>query len=434
MNDTVEAPNQRVARSTKRSASMPDLRLHEAAWGRSPGRTTKRKRLDTDFDIVIDTHNQVDRFKRQNSDDGYDSIDLTPSHHIPGVLGLAATKSAPPTSKGEHQPSQLPAPLLRVESSQTITPRQFWPHRSPTSQGEPESSKRSISAAEPQSSPQSTSPPEPKASQQSTLTTHPQSSNLANSPSTRPYSLSQREAPSADNQLDKRNHESKPIQKWDPKEWDEDEFDSDDENMSLAVTMKLANELSLLKSFLEIYRKFNIHLGGEYNSLYAQPSPDVLHPSLTQNESTLDIVSGPRHKGFLSLISSTVASLESHTAHLRTLRDEKQRGNPTPSNMEVTAEMISRKFESRRVYLWDIMEEKVDMTNDVERVMWVKKKKAVLGDVMGGTVGYLEGLGEEEGWKGREVREMGERWEKRWKAYGAMDRKGLKQAGWILDV
>lgn len=33
--------------------------------------------------------------------------------------------------------------------------------------------------------------------------------------------------------------------------------------MSLAVTMKLANELSLLKSFLEMYRKFNVHLGGE---------------------------------------------------------------------------------------------------------------------------------------------------------------------------
>ncbi len=80
------------------------------------------------------------------------------------------------------------------------------------------------------------------------------------------------------------------------------------------------------------------------------------------------------------------------------------------------------------------MEEKVDMTNDTERAIWVKKKKSLLGDVMGGLVGYLEELGEEEGWKGREVREMGERWEKRWKAYGAMDKQDLKNAGWILDV
>lgn len=26
------------------------------------------------------------------------------------------------------------------------------------------------------------------------------------------------------------------------------------------------------------------------------------------------------------------------------------------------------------------------------------------------------------------------RWEKRWRAYGAMDREDLKSAGWILDV
>lgn len=76
----------------------------------------------------------------------------------------------------------------------------------------------------------------------------------------------------------------------------------------------------------------------------------------------------------------------------------------------------------------------MDMANDVERAMWVRKKKAVLGDVMGGLVGYLEELGDEDGWKEREVREMGQRWERRWKVYGAMDREELKSAGWILDV
>lgn len=121
------------------------------------------------------------------------------------------------------------------------------------------------------------------------------------------------------------------------------------------------------------------------------------------------MVSGPRHRGFLCLISSTVTRLESHTSRLRALRTEKQRGNPTPSTMEIIAEKIACRCHMRRKHLWDIMEEKVDMTNDVARATWVRKKKAVLGDVMGGLVGYLEELGEEDGWKEREVREMGER-------------------------
>ena len=57
---------------------------------------------------------------------------------------------------------------------------------------------------------------------------------------------------------------------WGPAEWDDDAFDSDGETMSLAVTMRLANELSLPKSFLGIYKKFNIHLGGK------QKPPDLI--------------------------------------------------------------------------------------------------------------------------------------------------------------
>lgn len=248
MTDTDEALNPRTARFTKRSVSMPDLRLPEA-WGRSSGRTTKRKRLDTDFDIAVDTDDQVEHFKRQNSENDHDNIDLTPSHRIPDVL---YSESAPQISRGEPQPSQLPASLVRAETSQPITSRQS---RSPQS---------STLLSEPGLFKQSTLLPEPQTSQRSTLTTESQSSNLLISSSTRPYSISQPKAPSADKQLDKRNDRSKAIQKWEPSEWDENEFDSDDENMSLAVTMKLANELSLLKSFLEIYRKFNIHLGGKY--------------------------------------------------------------------------------------------------------------------------------------------------------------------------
>lgn len=152
----------------------------------------KRKHLDTNFDIAIDTYSQAGRFKRQNSDDDNDNIDLAPSHRRPEMLASAVRESTPIITTGEPQ----------------------LPKQSP-------------------------------------------------SPSTGPYSLAELETLSADKQLEKPKDDGNPVKKWDMKEWDENEFDSDEENMSLAVTMKLANELSLLKSFLEIYRKFNIHLGGK---------------------------------------------------------------------------------------------------------------------------------------------------------------------------
>lgn len=385
----------------------------------------KRKRLDTTFDIAIDLDSEVDHFKRQNIDDGNDAIDLTPSHRIPELLGSARMDSTPTTSVGTPQTSPIAASLLGyspetvpkpslVQPYQTIRTQQFRPNKF---------------------SKQSPSPSKPQSSQQCTLTSEPRSSNLPTSPSTRPFAVSESEARSTSNQSDKASDQSKDMQKWKPSEWDEDEFDSDEESMSLAITMKLANELSLLKSFLDLYRKFNIHLGGK-QSLCTNTQRPRTNSSSSQSLTKLlpDIVSGPRHKGFLLLISSTVTRLDAHTTHLRTLRNEKQRGNPHPGNMELVAEKISRKCKTRSKYLWDLMEEKVDMANDVERAMWVKRKKAVLGDVMGGLVGYLEELGDEDGWKEREVREMGQRWEKRWKVYGAMDREELKSAGWILDV
>lgn len=76
----------------------------------------------------------------------------------------------------------------------------------------------------------------------------------------------------------------------------------------------------------------------------------------------------------------------------------------------------------------------MDMEDVLARASWVKKKRDVLGDVMGGLVGYLEELGEEEEWKEREVRGLKERWERRWRAYGAMDKADLKAAGWVLEV
>lgn len=185
---------------------MPDLRLPEAAWGNPHGRVMKRKRPDINFDIAIDADSQVNHFKHQKNTDGHDSIDLTPSHRILDVLGSAATESARKISTREPQPSLPSAPMLGTQSH-------------PVSK-----------LARPQF-------PAP----------------LRRSQSSQPVPI-----------------EGKVIQKWDSKEWDGDEFDSDDENMSLAVTMKLATELSLLKSFLETYRKFNIHLGGKQELLYTQ--------------------------------------------------------------------------------------------------------------------------------------------------------------------
>lgn len=253
-----KAPNPYATLSPKCSASMPDLRLPKAAWDKPTGGITKRKRSDTNVDIATDTDSQVDRFERRNTDDDNDSIDLTPSHRIPEVLGSAATESTPSISTGGT--SRLPNPLLETQSFQSprssrsppyqeITSRQFRPPLSST-----------LSSAGLQTSKQSNLAPAHTSSKQISSAPGPRSSNLAISPSTRHDSRPGPEALSSETQ------QVDPVRKWDPKEWEAIEFDSDEENMSLAITMKLAYDLSLLKSFLEIYRKFNIHLGGKPNS------------------------------------------------------------------------------------------------------------------------------------------------------------------------
>lgn len=372
MTDAVEASNPRVARFMKRSADKPDLRLPEATLDRHPGSTMKRKRSDTNFEIASDAYSQVDPFRRQKNDDGYDSMNLTPSHRIPDVLASVAREPTPTISTEEPQPS-LYSPVESIPTLKVVN------HGPDTQAQRPHRNLRSELPANLLDLQSSQAVPRPSGSQ--------------------PHQA----IPS---RQFRPNDESKAIRKWGPKEWDETEFDSDEENMSLAVTMRLANELSLLKSFLEIYRKFNIHLGGKYG-LITLECPWYSTSFTHTDELLLDIVSGPRHRGFLFLISSTITRLESHAMHLHTLRTEKQRGNPSPSTMELIAEQIARKFKTCSRYLWDVMEEKVDMTNDVARASWNKKKRAVLGDVMGGMVGYLEELGEEEGWKEREVRELG---------------------------
>ena len=236
---------------------MPDL------WERPPGDTMKRKRLDTTFDVAIDLDDEVDHFKRQNIDDGNDAIDLTPTHQIPELLGSATVDPTPTTSAGMPQTSQISAPPLEhspktvpksplVQPYQTIREQQFQPNKI---------SKRL------------TSPSKPQSSQQCTLTSEPQSAKLPTSPSTRPHAIPELEARSASNQPDNPTDQSNGVQKWTLNEWDEDSFDSDEESMSLAITMKLANELSLLKSFLDLYKKFNIHLGGKQSHYTNTQSP-----------------------------------------------------------------------------------------------------------------------------------------------------------------
>lgn len=209
----------------------------------------KRKRENTDFDIAVDTESQIDH----SDDDGNDKIGFTLLGRVLNVLGTPSRQrpdtlgSLPPTSTGEHRASRLSAPPLGSQSRRTVSTRQFRPPRSPTLLSHSKSSKKSTSAP------------------------NPQSSNLSTSPAPHP-DAPETDASSAGNQSDKTKGESEAVGVWDPKDWDEDEFDSDDEHMSLAVMMKLSNELSLLKSFLELYRKFNIHLGGKKHP-FTQPNP-----------------------------------------------------------------------------------------------------------------------------------------------------------------
>lgn len=72
------------------------------------------------------------------------------------------------------------------------------------------------------------------------------------------------------------------------------------------------------------------------------------------------------------------------------------------------------------------------MADDGARAAWVRRKRAVLGEVMGGMAARLEGLGRDGGegvWRG-----MAGRWERRWRAYGALGREELRGVGWVLDV
>ena len=81
--------------------------------------------------------------------------------------------------------------------------------------------------------------------------------------------------PSAENRFDKPPNDDGTFQKWDLKDWEEDTFETDERNSSLPVVMKIANQLSYLKELLELYKKFNVHLGCKHNRSAADV-PNVL--------------------------------------------------------------------------------------------------------------------------------------------------------------
>ena len=58
---------------------------------------------------------------------------------------------------------------------------------------------------------------------------------------------------------------------WSVEDLEDDEEETDEETMSLTSTMKLAHELVLLKGYLEIYERFNIHLGGKQPPFHTPP-------------------------------------------------------------------------------------------------------------------------------------------------------------------
>lgn len=85
--------------------------------------------------------------------------------------------------------------------------------------------------------------------------------------------------------------------------------------------------------------------------------------------------------------------------------------------------------------VWNLIGEKIDMTDKEAKAKWLNKRRRVLGGVMGGLSSYLDEL--EEGrsdWRQEEMREMSDMWVKRWKTYAKLPAEELKNIGWIEDV
>lgn len=64
------------------------------------------------------------------------------------------------------------------------------------------------------------------------------------------------------------------AQKWDLKNIKGENLETDQRNSSIVLLMKVSGQICLLQQFLELYSKFNVHLGCKHNSSTAI-IPDV---------------------------------------------------------------------------------------------------------------------------------------------------------------
>ena len=171
----------------------------------------KRKIQPSKRAVEMNNDGQFDGVKHQKNTETNDYIDLTPSHQISDVLDPAAVDLVPTESTEKPNLFRPQNPL-----------RQTNAHLKPNPTG----------------GPAYRSPPLTRHANRSTVTPEPQSFSSLTVADQDPS-------------------------KWGPGDWDDDVFDSDSMDMSLAVMRKLVNEVSFLKSTLEDYKKFNIHLGGK---------------------------------------------------------------------------------------------------------------------------------------------------------------------------
>ena len=213
---------------------MPGTRIPMVTFSISSKSAPKRKSPDSNGGV--DTNGQVERLKRQKNEDENNNIDLTPSHQIPDVLDLAAVSLVAAEPTGEPQTSGLQAPVQDTNSQSMYS----------------STGVQASQASNPQQSLPAGSPALTRYSNQLTLTPESQSSNSHTAAD---------QGPSI----------------WAPGEWDQDVFDTDSMGMSLALMRRLVNEVSLLKSSLDDYKKFNIHLGGKQKK---KRFPDLI-PSTT---------------------------------------------------------------------------------------------------------------------------------------------------------
>lgn len=226
------------------------------------GHKPKKRRLDNihsspeSTDGVGTTESQAE--------ETIDAIDSTPPYTTADDAGTARNPTEPPSSSVKPAPTYVLIPSAVVLSTEVDTPLSEHgdSHDQYPGMNTPEDHDSSYPLY-----PDIYRPPtnleeddvSPLASRSSRSYHHP-SSALADD--YKMLSLPHGSSNGPSKQPRYRNHaddENNSPQNWDGKAI---EMESDDENMSIVVSLKLASELSLLKSVLDLYRNFNINLGG----------------------------------------------------------------------------------------------------------------------------------------------------------------------------